>query len=204
MIAIITGDIVNSRQVDAKLWLPLLEKALAKYAVKKSGWEIYRGDSFQLETSVEQTFEAIIFIKTTIKSIQGLDVRMATGIGNKGYEADSLKKSNGQAFVFSGETFDALQKETLKIKTPWKDLDEQLNIYLDLMAFIIHNWNANVSSTVYYSLDNRDLNQAELTHKTGKKQSQISRELKKAGYDYILKTINYCQKTLIAKCISSS
>src|SRR5690606_26460241 len=123
----------------------------------------------------------------TIKSIQGLDVRMATGIGNKGYEADSLKKSNGQAFVFSGETFDALQKETLKIKTPWKDLDEQLNIYLDLMAFIIHNWNANVSSTVYYSLDNKNLNQAELTHKTGKKQSQISRELKKAGYDYILK-----------------
>ncbi|ADY51327.1 hypothetical protein Pedsa_0754 [Pseudopedobacter saltans DSM 12145] len=204
MIAILTGDIINSRQVDTKLWLPLLEKALAKYALKKSSWEIYRGDSFQMETSIEQAFEAIIYIKTIIKSIQGLDVRMAVGIGEKDYEADSLKKSNGQAFVFSGETFDALQKETLKIKTPWKDLDEQLNIYLDLMAFIIHNWNANVSSTVYYSLAYKELNQAELTNKIGKKQSQISRELKKAGYDYILKTINYCQKTLIAKCTSSS
>jgi len=204
MIVIITGDIINSRQVNTKLWLPLLESSLARYASKKGKWEIYRGDSFQLELSTNQVFEAVIYIKSAMKSVQGLDVRMGIGIGEKDYEGESLKKSNGQAFVYSGETFDALNKETLKIKTPWNDLNEQVNIYLDLLAFIIHNWNANISSTVYYSIENKHLNQAELTKKIGKKQSQISRELKKAGYDYVLKTINYCQKILEYKCLSSS
>src|SRR5690606_21941517 len=105
MIVIITGDIINSRQVNTRLWLPLLESALARYAAKKGKWEIYRGDSFQLELSTDQVFEAVIYIKSAMKSIQDLDVRMGIGIGEKDYEGESLKKSNGQAFVYSGETF---------------------------------------------------------------------------------------------------
>jgi len=49
MTAILTGDIVNSQKVDSKLWLKDLKAVLRKYGKNPYSWEIFRGDTFQLE-----------------------------------------------------------------------------------------------------------------------------------------------------------
>ena len=53
-VAIITGDIIDSRKVKPETWLPALKMALSTYGKEPKHWEIYRGDSFQLEIPSEK------------------------------------------------------------------------------------------------------------------------------------------------------
>lgn len=200
MTSIITGDIINSRKADSTLWLPILENALNKYSIGKTRMEIFRGDSFQVEVAIHHVFEALVYIKTSIKTIPKLDVRVSVGVGEKTFEGKSISTSTGQAFIFSGEAFEELKKQNISIKTPWIETTKELKLLLDLMIFIIEKWNVNYSSTIKTVLENPNATQQELSSILGKKQSQISRELKKAGFGEIQRAIIFCTDKLISKC----
>ena len=116
MTGIITGDIINSKKSDPKQWLNALKTILNSYGKSPLTWEIYRGDSFQLEVNPNLALEACILIKATIKQFENIDVRLAIGIGEKEYHSESITESNGSAFVNSGECFENLKKTTLAIK----------------------------------------------------------------------------------------
>ena len=80
-------------------------------------WEIYRGDSFQIEIEdVLQSFISAVYVKACIKNIKNLDVRPAIGIGKKTYQGKIVSESNGEAFIFSGETLEDLKKRKIKCK----------------------------------------------------------------------------------------
>lgn len=196
MTAIITGDIVNSRSVTVEKWLPVLESALSKFGTKEKDWEIFRGDSFQLETAPENVIKVAIYLKTVIKTIDLLDLRIGIGIGEKNFVADTVKESNGEAFVFSGEAFERLKKRSFSLKTRSEKTDRQINLIFDLLMIIIGKWNVNTAKTVCAAMDFPGLTQMELAEKIKKKQSQISRELKKAGFEEVLKAINFCQDSI--------
>ncbi len=199
-IAVITGDIINSRKVKPNIWLPLLKDALNKYGTEGKSWKIYRGDSFQLEIYPEKLFEAIFYIKTSIKTLHLLDVRLAAGVGEKTFKGKDVMTSNGTAYIYSGESFDTLNKKTISIKTPWDNLNEQLNHIMELAVLIVEKWNNNLSKTAQAALGNPTLTQSELAQILGKKQVNISRDLKKANYEEIQKTIHYCTKILLEEC----
>ena len=65
-----------------------MKYALDQYGQEPASWEIYRGDSFQLETTPEKALEASIYIKANIKQLRNLDVRMAIGLGQKSYQGE--------------------------------------------------------------------------------------------------------------------
>ena len=92
MTSVITGDIIKSRSINNQgLWLKELKFALGMLSSDQSYYEIYRGDSFQLEfKDFYKSFEAAVYIKACIKSIKGLDVRMSIGIGEKSHQGLSL------------------------------------------------------------------------------------------------------------------
>lgn len=196
MTAIITGDIINSRAVKTKNWLPVLEEVLQKVALQKGSWEIFRGDSFQVEVAVEKVLHAAVYLKIMMKTIDLLNVRMGVGIGQKEYSSSSIKKSNGEAFVFSGEAFEQLKKNSFLLKTRSTNTDHQINIIFDLMMLMIDKWNANVCKTVLFALDYPDYTQVELAKKLNKNQSQISRELNKSGFDEVYNAITLCQQII--------
>lgn len=196
MTAIITGDIINSRAVKTKNWLPVLEEALQKVALQKGSWEIFRGDSFQVEVAVEKVLHAAVYLKIMMKTIDLLNVRMGVGIGQKEYSSSSIKKSNGEAFVFSGEAFEQLKKNSFLLKTRSANTDHQINIIFDLLMLMIDKWNANVCKTVLFALDYPDYTQVELAKKLNKNQSQISRELNKSGFDEVCNAIALCQQII--------
>src|SRR5690554_3521916 len=141
MTAIITGDIVNSRKVDAQMWMPVLERALNRFGTKEKDWEVFRGDSFQLEVIPQDVIKAVICLKTANKTNELLDLRIGIGIGKKNFEAKTIKESNGEAFVFSGEAFEELKKRSFAIKTRSEEADKQINLILDLLTLIINKWN---------------------------------------------------------------
>jgi hypothetical protein len=196
MTAIITGDIINSRTVAAKEWLHVLESTLAKFGTKEKEWEIFRGDSFQLEINSKDVLKTAFCLKTAIKTVGQLDARIGIGIGKKDFATDTIKESNGEAFVFSGEAFEGLKKRKFALKTRSVKTDQQINLIFDLLMLITDKWNANVSKTILVALDYPELTQVELAEKIGKKQSQISRELKKAGLEEVLKAIDFCQQII--------
>ncbi len=196
MTAIITGDIINSRAVKTKDWLPVLEETLQKIALQKGSWEIFRGDSFQVEVAVDKVLHAAVYLKIMMKTIDLLDVRMGVGVGQKEYISASIKKSNGEAFVFSGEAFEQLKKKNFLLKTRSTNTNHQINIIFDLMMLMIDKWNTNVCKTVLFALDYPDYTQVELAKKLNKNQSQISRELNKSGFDEVFNAIALCQQII--------
>ena len=198
--SIITGDIIKSRKSDVSEWLPLLERALKRYAVRGKRWEVFRGDSFQVEVDINQTFEAFIYIKTALKTVRPLDVRMSIGIGTKSFQGKTISKSNGEVFLFSGEAFEELKKQNAAIKTPWKETTEELNFVLGLMVFIVEKWNVNQSKTIKCVFENKEITQQKLSELLHKNQGQISRELKKAGYEDIQRAILFCTEKIRSKC----
>lgn len=116
---------------------------------------------------------------------------MAIGIGEESYLADKITESNGTAYVNSGECFEELKKQTIAIKTPWEDFNTVLNLLLDVLVLTIDNWTPNYALLIKESLANTTITQKELANKLDKKQSNISTSLKKAGFDEIIKILDY-------------
>jgi hypothetical protein len=190
MTSIITGDIIKSRTINnPKLWLETLKQALSKIEADASLWEIYRGDSFQIEVkNVQKSFEAALYIKACIKTIKGLDVRLAIGVGSKTYQGENVTESQGEAFQYSGETLETLKKskQNLKIKTSNQLLDEELNLYFKLATWSMDRWTVNQAEIVKLSLENPKALQEELGNVLGINQNTISRRQKRANLDDIL------------------
>ena len=134
MIGIITGDIINSRKVNNPLeWMDPLKKLLNEQGKSPKTWDLYRGDSFQIEVKQpEETLGYAIRIKAAMKSLKDIDVRMAIGIGEKSFSAPQITQSNGEAFIYSGELLEKLvkDKQTMGIKTPWPEFNKEMNLYI--------------------------------------------------------------------------
>lgn len=182
---IITGDIINSRGVNPKYWLPFLKKTLSGEGKTPAVWEIYRGDSFQLEVKdPADTLMTAIRIKASIKCIKNLDVRMAIGIGEKDYTASKISESNGEAFVYSGERLETLKKEkqNLAVKTRWSDFDREMNLCIRLALIAMDNWTTGAATLVTILADNPDITQTRLAEKLNITQSAVSGRQKRAYY----------------------
>lgn len=200
MTSIITGDIINSKKSTPKNWLEALKNTLNSFGKTPHTWEVYRGDSFQLEIDPEQALQASILIKTTIKQFEHLDVRLAIGIGEKTYQSKNITESNGSAFVNSGECFENLKKTTLAIKSPFNSFDTALNIMLELAQLTINNWSSTSAILVKTTLENPDLNQNQLAKIFNKTQGNVSQGLKRSGFDEISKLLDYYKTQIQSLC----
>jgi predicted MPP superfamily phosphohydrolase len=188
--SVITGDIINSRkQKEPEVWINTLKNALSNLSSDTKYWQIYRGDSFQIEIrDYHSSFTAAIYIKACIQMIKGLDVRLAIGVGNKTYDGNDVTESNGEAFVFSGEIVETLKKEkqNLRIKTKNPDIDKELNLYFKLALITMDNWSVNSAEIVKLSIENPDALQSELGKLISINQNAISNRQKRAHLEEIL------------------
>lgn len=189
MVAVITGDIINSKKNKNNQWLTLLKKELNKIGKTPKVWEIYRGDSFQvIVQDPSGALEAAIKIKATLRSIENTDVRMAIGLGKRTYNAARVTESNGSAFVHSGEKFEILkqEKQNIAIKSDWDIFDKEMNLYLKLCLISMDRWTTNAAESVKIAMEHPLKLQQELGKMLGIKQNTISNRLKRAYYVEIM------------------
>lgn len=190
MISVITGDIIKSTKfTNPEIWLTPLREALSNSGVVKKYWEIFRGDSFQIEIKEnENAFYIATYIKACIKTVKGLDVRMAIGVGGKNFEGNTITESNGEAFQFSGDTLANLKKEktNLKIESRNSILNEELNLYFKLALISMDNWTVNSAETVKVALENYGALQADMAQIFGISQDAVSKRLKRAYFNEIM------------------
>ncbi len=211
MVAIITGDIIASRKlVNQEKWLSPFKNLLTKWGDSPKDWKLDRGDFFQIEiANCEEVLRKAMEIKALIKKIEPLDnhkkistidVRIAIGIGEKTYSGESISESNGPAFIYSGEKFDALKKEnvTLGIKTPWQNFDEEMNLFLKLAGTLMDKWSVSSAELVEFVIRNPNMTQDEIGKQLGIQQSGVSRRWNRANANEILEVEKIFQKKLKA------
>lgn len=187
--SVITGDIINSRKVKNSVWLKSLKKTLSLEGKSPGTWQIYRGDSFQVEIkNPAQAFLTAIRIKATIKSIKNLDVRMAIGIGEKKIMGSKITESDGEAFIHSGEKLETLKKEkqTLAIKTPWAGFDKEMNVCFRLALIAMDNWSPNSAELIKILINNRNITQKALAKRLGVSQPSVSERQNRSSYTEIM------------------
>ena len=68
MTAVLTGDIINSRKSKTPDWLSNLKETLNKFGQEPKHWEIYRGDSFQLEIDPAKSIRCRYFYQIKDKN----------------------------------------------------------------------------------------------------------------------------------------
>ncbi len=194
MVAIITGDIVDSRKVAPEVWLPRLKKYLQEHISNKDLWEIYRGDSFQAEVPVEDALRTALSIKALVKTNNIIDVRMSIGIGDKIFDGRKITESNGTAFVNSGESFERIKNFTLITQTPNAEFDEYFNPILRLIGFIGSQWKPVTAETIHFALTHPALLQKEIATRMSKDKTTVNKALKRGGYDEILEVLDLYSK----------
>ncbi|UYQ91683.1 hypothetical protein MKQ68_16465 [Chitinophaga horti] len=128
-------------------------------------------------------------------------MRMGIGIGEKSYDAQKITEANGEAFINSGETFEELKKlkRNLAIKSPWVQLDDELNLMFRLSSIVMDKWSSTTAQIVAASITNIKLSQKELGDIMGRTQSTISEAQKRAHYDEILDLVYFYEKRISEK-----
>jgi hypothetical protein len=197
MIGIITGDIVGSRKVKDS-WLASLKTALKSISEQGSKWEIYRGDSFQVEVIPENVIRAAAYLKACIRVNKPADVRMGIGIGDVKNQRKKISESSGDAFINSGIAFDSLKqaKVNLTIKTISAEFDEEINVLIKLSLIAMDSWGVVAAEMVKLALENENLLQSELAAISGRTQSSVSEALKRAHFSEIMEMDKLYRKKL--------
>lgn len=191
MIAVITGDIINSRELPEE-WIGTLKAALEGLFGEKINWEIFRGDSFQVELSAKDALINAIYIKACIKTLKGADVRIGIGIGEKSINAEKVTEANGEVFINSGNAFDNLRinKVNMAIKTPWAKVDEEFNLFIKLALITMDSWGQIAAEMVKYAIENQNTKQDKIAKISGRSQSSVSEALKRAHFTEIMEVEN--------------
>jgi hypothetical protein len=209
MVAVITGDIVASRKlINQEKWLLPLKNLLNSWGTYPKDWKLDRGDYFQVEIadpkeSLKKAFEIKALIKKVEplnerKKISTIDVRLSIGIGEKTYSGESISESNGQAFINTGEKFDLLKKEniTIGLRTPWKDFDEEINLYLKLAGIFMDKWSVSSAELVEIVIRNPKITQVEIGDLIGIKQNSVSGRWNRAHVDELLEVEKMFQRKI--------
>ncbi|HPW88298.1 SatD family (SatD) [Kaistella chaponensis] len=198
MIAIITGDIINSQKSDSELWLPKLKGLLQSWSTTPENWEIYRGDEFQLKCSVDEVFHKALLIKSLLRSFENLDVRVAIGIGNEVFLSEKITESNGSAYLNSGRLLTDIksQGKTFAIQTENEKVNQDLNILFKWAAIDFDNWTVATAEIIHQLLRNSELTQDELAKELNITQSSVSQRLKRANFELLQETDLYFRKKI--------
>lgn len=197
MIAVITGDIINSQNSDS-MWMPHLKELFGSWAEGPENWEIYRGDEFQIKSSVNEVLTRALMIKSLIKTFENLDVRLAIGVGNEVFLSEKITESNGSAYVNSGRLLNDIKSEgrSLAICTDNEKVNRDLNILFKWASIDYDNWSVATAEIVHRLLMNKNLTQEELAKDLRISQSSVSQRLKRANYDLIQETDDFFRKKI--------
>lgn len=205
MTGIITADIVDSTKMDVEVRNALPE-ILNKMAdslreVTSLRLEMYRGDSFQIvvDDYAKAPFVAVLMRiglmrNSCMANMRKLDARVSVGIGKVSYLADTIGKSDGEAFVLSGRAFDKLGKKRLVVVTSDEKVNSELAVYESILDELLSDVTCARSRTIFAHLLNPELTMEKIGHSLGMSKQAVSqayRATRVAIIDLVLKRMEY-------------
>ncbi|WP_373019375.1 hypothetical protein [Muriicola sp.] len=193
MIAILTGDIVNSGLYPVREWMPHLKKVLGLAGVQPGVWDIYRGDEFQVKTPVDKALELALLLKSTLMSVRDLDVRIAIGLGEETFTGQKISESNGSAYRNSGRLFSELKsgRQSLAFRSEYEGKDGIMNLMLRMALSFMDEWTPVSAETVAWTLLYPKASQQEMGDHFEIRQSAVSQRQKRARTDLVLELLEF-------------
>ncbi|MGO2368571.1 MULTISPECIES: SatD family protein [Serratia] len=188
-ISVITGDLVNSRQLDTTHYITELHALLTQLQQAKliQTFEVFRGDAFQAVAEPQSGLLLAVYIRIALKAMdtRHWDARIAVGLG----AGEAKNAGYGSAFVNSGQALDGLTKNCrLALKN---DNDQTNAIVSDLLPMLDHVV-SRLSQTEARIVRARILatTNQEVAEKLQKAASTVSATLKRAAYEEIMRFIH--------------
>ncbi len=192
MYAVLTGDIVNSTQLNAereKLLLDELRSIFAPYQ-----YEFYRGDSFQvclpdprkaISVAMQCRATAITLSQET-PSVQH-DVRISVGLGTVEEPVKELATAKGEAFLLSGRAFDTLDRNggAIAIHINYPLVSLTLSVLSDYINSIFRHMTAKQAEVITLLLKGQ--NQQQVADKLNRSKSTISQHVSAGRWDELEK-----------------
>ncbi len=208
--AVLTGDIVNSTQLQPateKRLLEELERILQPYK-----FEFFRGDSFQAfieepgkslqvalccrTAAIGMTTNVAVNGMTASDPLPGSDVRISIGIGGVIPPVKTLGAAKGSAFLLSGRSFDEMQAAGTRLSIVTEN--EIANIGLESMADYINalfkGMTAKQAEVIYALLKGET--QQQVAADLGKSKSTISQIVHSGRWAEIEKLLGQYEKLL--------
>jgi hypothetical protein len=207
--SIITADIVNYTKIVQNSEGNLIDD-FTKWTKKTSifsevKYELFRGDSFQcIIPNLNQTLRICLlnrayFLRIS-KNQNGLDVRQSIGIGEVNLLKKTLSRSDGEAFRYSGRTFDEMDKKGNRIvfKSSFPEIDAELNTSFTLLEAIIQGWTSTQAEVFFYKLQGKK--EKEIAEQLNISQPAVNRHLKAVSWSAIERLLNRFEE-LVTKII---
>lgn len=196
-IAILTGDIVNSREDESARWIEVVKPFFRSLGESPEDWEIYRGDEFQVRVGRKSALTVAIQIKALVKQQKNLDVRLAIGLGEESIRHPKIGESNGTAYQRSGKTFETLKEQPYRMRLASGEAayDQTLNLMLALALDFMDQWSPVSAETMALVLSHPQASQEALAKRLGVRQSAVSQRLKRARYDLVRELQEYYAQT---------
>lgn len=202
-IAVLTGDVIDSRKVaDAARLRRVLDATLAELAERHGGrGERYRGDGFQLALPrAEDAMLAAVRLRAALiqhsETRQRWDARIAVAVGQDDWQADQgVAEANGEVFVRSGLALDALEASHLAMELLEAPNDGCLALLTRFLDDLIDGWSRYSAEIVTLSLDQAATQQA-LAERLGIRQPSVHKRLRAARWELLADTLAYFERRL--------
>ncbi|MFO8044405.1 MAG: hypothetical protein R6U30_00850 [Halomonas sp.] len=200
-IAVLTGDVIDSRKVDDRPGLyRLLDDNLAELASLHGGRaERFRGDGFQLALPrAAPAMEAAVTLRAALiehsEPDQRWDARIAVAVGPA--ERGSAE-TDGATFVASGRALDALADTSVHLSLTRLDapVDPGLVLLVRYIDDLLDSWSAYSAEVVGLSL-RHDASQQALAERLGIRQPSVHKRLRAARWTLLSDTLDYLRQRL--------
>lgn len=195
IIAVLTGDLIASRQRDREALYRCLDDTLGALARRHNGdFHRFRGDGFQLAIRQgDRGLEAAVALRASLigqsPAHERWDARVAVARGPAGWVPGApLADADDPPFMASGQALDGLSANGAHLGfDPSETTAESLLIrYLDEM---IDAWSSPSAQVVALSLAEPELTQAEMAGRLGIRQPSVHKRLKTARWALLSDTL---------------
>ncbi|QPG07071.1 hypothetical protein IT774_08220 [Salinimonas marina] len=202
MIAVITGDLVDSTQLSPADY-QITVKALKTYLTTlvkdyDAIYSVYRGDGFQL-VSPHAAQLATLMLRTKLwlaagKQAPPVQCALAGVCGSGTIHGDDPGEHTGPALITSGRTLDGLRGPQLSIEIENSPYNEALAVLCVQQSYLLNRLSESQSELLYRYVERQFPTHQQLADQLGTSRQNISERLRAAGADPLVRFIDFVDK----------
>ncbi|MEX1220537.1 MAG: hypothetical protein WEA82_00320 [Idiomarina sp.] len=195
--SVITGDIINSRDLDSNGYSQVLAELKRELSRLRSQYQaasdVYRGDSFQV--ALNQPWLGLriaVLIRLKLKGNDyNVDARQSISIASVNELRKDVKLSTGKAFVFSGQALDEMKSNALTFSSDSDVLNFHIPVAIRLLDVLLNSLTSAQSEALYCYLTNENSTHKELALKLNKNRANVTKLLNSSQYLLVADTLKY-------------
>ncbi|MFO7649144.1 MULTISPECIES: hypothetical protein [Halomonas] len=202
-LAVITGDIIDSRRIQPAEALSRALDAALEGLTERFGacTSRYRGDGFQLALAPQHAMEAAVLLRASLirhsSREQRWDARLAVAVGpaDGWTPQQGIAEASAPPFVASGLALDALPEDQHLVLNPGAPPSGCLALLVRYLDEMIEGWTPAAAEVVAQMLCHADSQQA-LANRLGISQPAVHKRLRTARWPLLQETLAYLRHRL--------